>query len=233
MVPEKYVQSEKQALTILHDHFTKQGINSTLVLNTRVPILKVTSKKPHNLKFDLCVNRPLGIKNSQLIHAYLKLDPRMAPLIFALKKWNASVKDKFITNEAILLADGSINLDHIPTQALTSYCLTLMLIHFLQTREPPILPNLQKNATDPLHFDEEMKWKSENKDSTGKLLIDFFDYYASFNFDEYAVSIRVGAPLKKQDCKCKHYQVIVEDPFELGNSLFITHSLQISIQQDM
>jgi DNA polymerase sigma len=68
---------------------------------------------------------------------------------------------------------------------LTSYTWILMVINFLQTRKPPILPSLQKlphqqrssNGIDVGFFDDISQLKdfgAENKESLGGLLYSFF-----------------------------------------------------------
>jgi DNA polymerase sigma len=58
------------------------------LLSARVPILKLHAiERWMWYKFDLCVNRPLGVHNSQLIGAYMELDSRARPLALLLKRW--------------------------------------------------------------------------------------------------------------------------------------------------
>ena len=67
----------------------------------------------------------LGIHNSKLLKCYLSLDPRVIQLVFAVRAW-AKAKD-------------------VSCQ-LSNYALTLMVLYFLQTTSPPVIPSLQDPA---------------------------------------------------------------------------------------
>ncbi|XP_015374780.1 PREDICTED: poly(A) RNA polymerase GLD2-like [Diuraphis noxia] len=75
---------------------------------------------------------------------------------------------------------------------LSSYSLVLMVINFLQSVVPPVLPSLQciygmkfSSYTDIefVHMHEQLPssgWRSDNKQSLGELLLQFFKYYNDF-----------------------------------------------------
>ena len=106
-----------------------------------------------------------------MLYCYSQLDQRVRPLVLALKKW---AKNNNI-NEARL-------------QTLSSYTLSLMVIHYLQCGvSPPVLPCLQKSQ--PRLFNPESdifslpyslpspQFTSNNTESLGKLFVGFFKYY--------------------------------------------------------
>lgn len=62
--------------------------------------------------------------NSDLLHSYVSLDPRVSQLVFVVRAW---AKAKGLT----------------VGRQLSSYALTLMVLYFLQTRSPPVIPSLQ------------------------------------------------------------------------------------------
>ena len=72
------------------------------------------------------------------------IDPRVRWLAYTLKRW---VKARHLNDPS--------------DSTLSSYGLLLLLFHFLQTRSPPILPNLQKMQpswpSTPLSFHEARK----------------------------------------------------------------------------
>ena len=67
----------------------------------------------------------LGVANSDLLRCYMSLDPRVPRLVFIVRAW---AKAKALT----------------AGRHLTSYALTLMVLYFLQTQDPPVIPSLQQ-----------------------------------------------------------------------------------------
>ena len=67
----------------------------------------------------------LGVANSDLLRCYMSLDPRIPQLVFIVRAW---AKAKAVT----------------AGRHLTSYALTLMVLYFLQTQDPPVIPSLQQ-----------------------------------------------------------------------------------------
>lgn len=102
----------------------------------------------------------------------MDIDERVRPLAMIIKYWAKSR----LLNDA---AGGG---------TLTSYTWILMVINFLQTRDPPILPSLQKlphrprlsNGIDVGFYDDISKLKdfgSKNVETLGGLLYAFFVRY--------------------------------------------------------
>eukprot|EP01116_Phalansterium_solitarium_P003399 TRINITY_DN1421_c0_g1_i1.p1 TRINITY_DN1421_c0_g1~~TRINITY_DN1421_c0_g1_i1.p1 ORF type:complete len:416 (-),score=32.11 TRINITY_DN1421_c0_g1_i1:40-1287(-) len=128
-VPGLPSEAESQVIRHLMQLFEEQGAgHMTGILRARVPILKLEEPRPDcgfTFKFDMCINRPLGERNSRLVREYTRLDKRVRPLAYFLKEWCA---------RAHLMQRN---------HGLTSYCLQLMLIFFLQTLSEPVVCNLQ------------------------------------------------------------------------------------------
>jgi DNA polymerase sigma len=97
-----------------------------LVPASRIPILKFTEKET-GLEVDFNVNNILAIHNSDLIYTYCQIDQRFHIMSMFIKHWAKQV-------DIIGAAYGY----------LSSYALTLMIISFLQSRSPPVLPCLQE-----------------------------------------------------------------------------------------
>ncbi|KAF0719546.1 Aste57867_960 [Aphanomyces stellatus] len=97
----------------------------TARLTARIPIVMfrdVTS----TIACDVCVENALALRNTRLLRTYALTDPRVRLLAYLLKHW---VKQRNINNAA----DGT----------LSSYGYILMLLHYLQRTEPPVIPVLQ------------------------------------------------------------------------------------------
>ncbi|PVG02111.1 hypothetical protein CPB86DRAFT_726800 [Serendipita vermifera] len=95
--------------------------------SAKVPIIKAKDSKT-NLNIDVNVNDRLGLHNTLLLQHYCTLWPPLSSLIYVIKKW---AKARGLNEPSG--QRGS------PT--FSSYCLTLMIVGFLQTHG--ILPNLQ------------------------------------------------------------------------------------------
>ncbi|KAI8852714.1 hypothetical protein BC829DRAFT_57749 [Chytridium lagenaria] len=156
---------------------------------------------------DVNVNNTIALRNTVLIKTYVEIDPRVKPIIMVVKHW---AKQR-VLNDA---AKGG---------TLSSYCWVMMLINFLQTRSPPILPSLhaiylQKlkswtPSNPPLHqviidgvdctFEEDLThlqhYGAKNTETLGHLLYAFFLHYATtFDYTTDVVSVRHGAVLTKR-----------------------------------
>ncbi|KAK5815044.1 hypothetical protein F5H01DRAFT_344826 [Linnemannia elongata] len=188
------------------------------ISNARVPIVTFTGQ---GIRCDMNINQPIGVFNSQLIHAYQKIDTRFLGLWFGLR----SLADK----HGIL--SGS-------TGYLSSYALTMMLIVFLQAvTSPPILPRLQQQSAfrmitrtiDGYHcaFDKDPRNYTElaakNTKTQGELLKDFCQYFGNtFNYTTLEVNPRLGVirnrsvnppPRSRRDSRPKDWPICVLDPF--------------------
>ncbi|VDK53764.1 unnamed protein product, partial [Anisakis simplex] len=99
--------------------------------NARVPVVKFIYKDVLGcFQFDLSYDNKLAIENTSLLRAYNTVDKRVTQLGIMLKRWS----------EYCEIKDASCG-------RLSSYALCIMLIHFLQTTEPPVLPFLQQVCT--------------------------------------------------------------------------------------
>jgi Cid1 family poly A polymerase len=110
-----------------------------------------------------------------------------------------------------------------------------MIINFLQTRDPPILPALQQGpflqpkfmSSLNVAFDKNVSlyrgYGSHNKDSLGVLLFQFFRYYGhEFDFETSVMSVRAGKVITKVE-KNWHFlqdnRLCVEEPFNNSRNL--------------
>ena len=171
----------------------------------RVPIVALKDSIT-GLKCDICMCNQLAVLNSRLLRCYMQLDPRAKPLAFCIKHWakRRSVNDPY---------HGSPS----------SYAWVLLVIHYLQTTSPPILPVLQDlfshavpysdaglvrtpdgREFDCYFYDDVERLRAAmgalpaNPASLGQLLIGFFRRYArEFDFVKSVTSIRTGAFLTK------------------------------------
>mmetsp|Transcript_63166 Transcript_63166/g.137333 ORF Transcript_63166/g.137333 Transcript_63166/m.137333 type:complete len:481 (-) Transcript_63166:118-1560(-) len=198
--------------------------NVTVIFASRTPLLKFVDSAS-GIEVDFCINNRLGLRNSAMLHAYRRCDSRVALLGRLVKDWAKA-------NELMGTADGCLN----------SYAYMLLVIHYLQQCSPPVVPNLQILATEPVptldctrgcndiwdtKFFEDVDRlpPSKNCESTSELLLGFFNFFGRvFNWSLYAVCIRLNGEKVAIDkfslaLPLPSEQWYVEDPFDLKHNL--------------
>lgn len=192
-------------------------VKSSQVIRAKVPILKFTDAKK-NIECDLNINNGVGIRNTHLLKYYCMMDPRVGALMLFIKFW-ARFHD--------------INDAHKRT--ISSYSFALMLIHYLQVCNPPVLPCLQKlyphqfnSRTDlrTLRLDEPLQdYMTKNTASLGKLFLGFLEYYAyRFRPSQDVISVREGGVIPRHRVRggstdpAQWKWLCIEEPFDLSNT---------------
>jgi hypothetical protein len=210
------------------------------VSSAKVPIVKIWDPEL-NLACDMNVNNTLALENTRMVRTYVSIDDRVRPLAMIIKYWTR----RRIINDAGSRpppAHRDSTCSHTSPTAfggtLSSYTWICLIIAFLQLREPPILPALhqrhnlklvKQDGTRSEFADDIPKLRgfgSKNKESLASLLFQFFRFYAhEFDYDKYALSIRMGKLLTKTEKKWhigSNNALCVEEPFNtirnLGNT---------------
>ena len=80
--------------------------------------------------FSFSFNR-LALRNTELINFYANFDERVRPLIYTIRHWG----------KVRQLSGGG-------GPRLTNYALSLLVVYFLQTRDPCVLPTVEKLRKD-------------------------------------------------------------------------------------
>ena len=110
-----------------------------------------------------------------------------------------------------------------------------MILNFLQTRNPPIIPSLHEKATksSPLvdgkypAFNDDLEklrgFGKENKETLGDLLFQFFRRYAhDLDYDKNVISVREGRLISKEAKKwhlMQNNRLCIEEPFNVERNL--------------
>ena len=81
--------------------------------------------KETNIKCRIAINRILDANTSSILTSYGKCDQRYLLIVYAVKEW-------------------AKNNNLLGKPYLSSYAYSLMVLHYLQSTNPPILPCLQK-----------------------------------------------------------------------------------------
>ena len=175
---------------------------------------------------DISLNNHLGVIKSEFIGDLCRIDSRLPNLIQLFKYW---AKQNRISNARL----GTFN----------SFCLVLLIIHFLQTVQPSILPPmstfidkaevlkllkwLDKHPGRTFRIDEFNLYNREamksyhgcgmtNKMNTGELfarMLYYFRYVCSF---DSTISVYEGKLIKRDKSswrKGEQTQITIEDPF--------------------
>lgn len=186
------------------------GVNSVRrILKARVPIIKYHHEHL-DLEIDLTMNNMTGVYMSELLYLFGQIDDRVQPLTFCVRKWAQAVG---LTNYA-------------PGYWITNFSLTMLVMYFLQQLKEPILPPINKlvqNAapTDLRITDSQINcsflrditrldFRSTNRSSLEELLLQFFEFYSHFDFNQRAISLNVGSSILKPD----HSPMYIVNPLE-------------------
>ncbi|XP_075979319.1 poly(A) RNA polymerase gld-2 homolog A-like [Anticarsia gemmatalis] len=197
---------DPRAHALLHLNYILSYIRSfdpnAELIQAKVPILKFRDSR-NGLQVDLNCNNVVGIRNTNLLHCYSRLDWRVRPLVALTKLW-AQAHD---INDA-------------RHRTLSSYSLTLMVIHFLQCgTSPAILPRVSEAGAESR--------RAHNRTTLAELFLHMLRYYAEFPYDKMAVSVRVGARVPVAECRAARAHkndphqwklLCVEEPFDLTNT---------------
>ncbi|XP_072938177.1 poly(A) RNA polymerase gld-2 homolog A-like [Epargyreus clarus] len=164
------------------------------LIQAKVPILKFRDAR-NGLQVDLNCNNLVGIRNTNLLHCFSRTDWRVRPLVAAAKLWARAHR----INDA-------------RRRTLSSYALTLMVIHFLQCgTSPAVLPRASEAAGG--------RPRAHNRATLGELFLNMLKYYAEFPYEQMGVSVREArrVPLAAARAPCCTL-LCVEEPFDLSNT---------------
>lgn len=120
---------------------------------------------------------------SELLYTFGEIDERVRPLVFYIRTW-AKEFDIIQT---------------FPALGLSNFMVTCLVIFFLQQLPKPILPpsddfmSIREVDNDIQVTDvSKLNFRSENTSTLAQLVMGFFEFYASFDFNKDAASISNG-----------------------------------------
>lgn len=226
------IQTPMKRLEEVHplaEALDKHGMERVVCIPAaKVRIVKVWDPELR-IACDINVNNVAAIENTRMIKTYIQLDERVRPLAMIIKHWTK----RRILNDAGI--GGTIS----------SYTWICLILNFLQTQDPPILPVLHelphrrtdKSTGQPSlsSFADDVEklrgFGAKNKQSLGNLLFHFFRAYGhEVDYEKEAISVRQGKRIRREE-KGWHpgggqkegvNRLCVEEPFNtdrnLGNS---------------
>ncbi|CAB1323973.1 unnamed protein product [Coregonus sp. 'balchen'] len=197
------------------------GLRNILPITTaKVPIVKFEHRQS-GLEADISLYNTLAQHNTRMLATYAAVDPRVQFLGYTMK----------VFAKRCDIGDASRG-------SLSSYAYILMVLYFLQQRQPPIIPVLQEifdghtvpqrmvDGWNAFFCDdlEELRRRlpelQQNRESVGELWLGLLRFYTEeFDFKEHVISIRQRKRLttfeKQWTSKC----IAIEDPFDLNHNL--------------
>ncbi|CAL9707559.1 unnamed protein product [Knipowitschia caucasica] len=196
------------------------GLKNILPITTaKVPIVKFCHVQT-GLEGDISLYNTLALHNTHLLASYAAIDPRVKILCYVMKVF-AKMCD---------IGDASRG-------SLSSYAYTLMVLFFLQQRNPPVIPVLQEmyNGKKPerivdgwnVYFFDDLKalpsrWPhcGQNKETVGQLWLGLLQFYTEdFDFREHVICIRQHERLTTFNKQWTSKLIAIEDPFDLNHNL--------------
>ncbi|XP_066484482.1 poly(A) RNA polymerase, mitochondrial [Tiliqua scincoides] len=189
------------------DNFGPGCVGVQKILNARCPLVRF-SHQPSGFQCDLTANNRIAMKSSELLYIYGNLDPRVRALVFTARCW---ARAHGLTSS-------------IPGAWITNFSLTMMVLFFLQKRNPPIVPTLDQlkeladakdkhviEGFDCTFVSNLNKIKpTENTETLDVLLGDLFEYFGNFAFNKYSLNIRKGKEYNKPEASALY----IQNPFE-------------------
>ncbi|KAM9251656.1 speckle targeted PIP5K1A-regulated poly(A) polymerase [Cariama cristata] len=195
------------------------------VPTARRPVVKFCHKQS-GLAGDISIDNRLAVLNTRFLQLCAEADERVRPLIYAVRLW---AKQQGLAGNPS--GGGPL---------LNNYALTLLVLFFLQTRSPPVLPTVARLRD--LAGDEDRAvvggWDcsfprdatslepSTNTESPCSLLAEFFRVFGDFDFAEQMISLREGralplppptTPETGEGLKLGPFNL--QDPFELSHNV--------------
>lgn len=179
------------------------------ILQARVPIIKY--RHDHlDLEVDLSMSNMTGVYMSELLYMFGQIDERVRPITFCIRKWAHSVG---LTNSS-------------PGRWISNFSLTMLVVYFLQQLKNPVLPSVNKlieaATKDDFRLTEDdinctflrdlnsLNFQKKNDDASGQLLLQFFEFFSQFDFQNKAISLNEGKSLLKPD----HSAMYIINPLE-------------------
>lgn len=146
-----------------------------------------------------------------MFYLFGEIDERVRPLVFIVRRW---AKEKQLTSKT-------------KTTSFTNFQLTCLVLCFLQQLPEPILPTVPELVSKARKIDtrysednrsytflrdiNEVQFKTQNTSTLEELFLEFLQFYGSFDFAKYLISLTSKKLIKKLEPS----SVQIANPFEM------------------
>lgn len=118
---------------------------------------------------------------SEMLYTFGELDERVRPLVFYIRAW---------AKEFNLIQT-------FPSLGISNFMLTCLVLFFLQRLPQPILPPssafvTHQGSDESIQYITDISkldWTSENTNKLAELVVEFFDFYRTFDYNRDAASL--------------------------------------------
>lgn len=186
------------------------------ISQARVPIVKY-SQDFVGVECDLAVSNETAVNMSELLYIFGNFDDRVRPLVFTVKMWAREIN---LTND-------------IPGRWITNFSLSLLVLFYLQQEQiiPDINTLVKQAENDDVRITNEginctflrdvskLPRINKNKKTLDQLLLGFFDYYASFDFQTNAISLNFGKTINKPEFNALYIVNPLEVHFNVSKNM--------------
>ncbi|MFT7811851.1 terminal uridylyltransferase 7 isoform X1 [Arapaima gigas] len=235
-----FKQSDLDICMVLEGHQTSEGLDCLGIIDQLARVLRkhsglrniipITTAKVPIVKFfhvrtglegDISLYNTLALHNTKLLACYAAVDPRVKHVCYVMK----------VLSKVCDIGDASRG-------SLSSYAYTLMVLFFLQQRNPPVIPVLQEIYDGPkkpeilvdgwnVYFFDKLdelpqRWPQygKNTESVGELWLGLLQFYTEeFDFKEHVICVRRKQLLTTFKKQWTSKYIVIEDPFDLNHNL--------------
>ncbi|KAG8198497.1 hypothetical protein JTE90_017363 [Oedothorax gibbosus] len=172
-----------------------QNCDINIIASATVPIIRLLHSHS-KVRVDISFNMTNGVKSAKMIKKLIKEHPALPKLVMVLKQF--------------LVHRG---LNEVYNGGMSSYCLTLLILSYLQgCHKPRCSPSL----------------------NLGTMLIEFFEHYGvNFNYEKVSIHFQNGGNYRPRGSQGGTL-LCVEDPLVQGHDVakgtYLMHLLKISFQ---
>ncbi|XP_054712674.1 speckle targeted PIP5K1A-regulated poly(A) polymerase-like isoform X2 [Uloborus diversus] len=181
----------KEQLLFIHQVFQEyyhESADPSIFINAHVSLVRFYHDK-FNLKCDLSSRNKVAYANTKLLYLFGKLDERVIPLMMTFRYWAKHVE---------LIGKGLM---------FNTYTISLLVIYFLQSRKPPILPSAELILS-----------------LSGELFKEFLLFYLYFDFTRVVCPLIARAVpreefFKERNKKFRMNAICVQDPMDTSHNV--------------
>uniref|UniRef100_A0A6B2LCG1 Polynucleotide adenylyltransferase n=1 Tax=Arcella intermedia TaxID=1963864 RepID=A0A6B2LCG1_9EUKA len=145
------------------------------VLQARIPLISIVDTLADNLQLDLSIWKLDKLEIAKVFEAYLSIDERVTPLIYAVRVWSKARK-----------------INNAYTGWINSFGWTVMVVAFLQINS--VVPQIEELDLTK----EKQDWQITNSSPVGVLFVQFFEWLLAFDYEKQRISIRHGGVTAKE-----------------------------------